>query len=97
MPAAVKDRGWSCCPARAWLVPVTSNAHPDAAPPSLSLQRHRRQRASEHAVHAPKPKPPPSFDRSATGASEPQNMLYMRRVGSYGFASMEAMVEALRK
>uniref|UniRef100_A0A7S3QMH8 Strawberry notch AAA domain-containing protein n=1 Tax=Dunaliella tertiolecta TaxID=3047 RepID=A0A7S3QMH8_DUNTE len=34
---------------------------------------------------------------SATGASEPQNMMYMRRVGSYGFADMKEMITSLNK
>jgi hypothetical protein len=34
---------------------------------------------------------------SATGASEPQNMLYMRRLGSFGFKDMHAMVDSLNK
>eukprot|EP00983_Pelagomonas_calceolata_P048485 1141061-Pelagomonas_calceolata.AAC.6 len=33
----------------------------------------------------------------ATGASEPQNMMYMRRVGSYGFADMKEMITSLNK
>jgi hypothetical protein len=35
--------------------------------------------------------------RSATGASEPQNLLYMKRVGRFGFKDMYDMVEQLKK
>ncbi|KAJ9534468.1 hypothetical protein QJQ45_016176, partial [Haematococcus lacustris] len=34
---------------------------------------------------------------SATGASEPQNMLYMRRVGCFGFPDMASMIKMLKK
>jgi hypothetical protein len=34
---------------------------------------------------------------SATGASEPQNLLFMRRLGSFGFNDMEDMVAMLKK